>query len=151
MNLFWSLHLAQALSATTAKSSTIVVRKGQSPAGRLLNRLRWDALSFLSSTKMTTAELPVESKVGTIIDFGTIWKIAISRYEEITMVKIQSLAEAKDVDEILNDIHNREAKFKGYRHDGSKLDKFRTLVRKSLNPIEKVGNMVASASSTVRK
>lgn len=96
-------------------------------------------------------ESPVESKADATIEFGAIWKVAINRYEEITMVKIQSLAEANNVDEILNDIHERETKFKGYRHDGSKLEKFRTLVSKSLNPIEEVGDMVASAASTVRK
>ena len=102
-------------------------------------------------TKMATIEFPVELKADAAIEFGAIWKVAIDRYEEITMVKIQSLAGANNVDEILNHIHERETEFKGYRHDGSKLDKFRTLVSKSLNPIEKVGDMVASAASTVRK
>ncbi len=100
---------------------------------------------------MANVELPVESKADAIVDFSTIWKVAIDRYEEITMVKIQSLARANNVDEILNGIHERERKFKSYRHDGSKLDKFRTLVSNSLNPIKKVGDMVASAASTVRK
>ena len=100
---------------------------------------------------MSTVEMPIESEADSITDLGTIWKVAMDRYEEITMVKIQSLAGANNVDEILNDIHERETKFKGYRHDGSKLDKFRMLVSKSLNPIEKLSDMVASAASTVRK
>lgn len=100
---------------------------------------------------MATINLPAESKADATIEFGAIWKVAIDRYEEITMVKIQSLAGANNVDEILNDIHERKTKFEGYRHDGSKFDKFRTLVSKSLSPIEKVCNMVASAASTVRK
>jgi len=108
-------------------------------------------LSLLSFTTMATLQLPVESKADATIEFGAIWRVAIDRYEEITMVKIQSLAEANNVNEILNDIHERETKFKAYRHDGSKLDKFRTLVGRSLNPIEKLGDMVASAASTVRK
>ena len=100
---------------------------------------------------MSTVEMPIESEADSITDFSTIWKGAMDRYEEITMVKIQSLAGANNVDEILNDIHERETKFKGYRHDGSKLDKFRMLVSKSLNPVEKLSDMVASAASTVRK
>ena len=100
---------------------------------------------------MATVELPIKSEIDAPINFGAIWKVAIDRYEEITMVQMQSLAEANNVDEILNNIHERETKFKGYRHDGSKLERFRSLVRKSLSPIEKVGDMVASAASTVRK
>ena len=30
------------------------------------------------------------------------------------------------MDEILDEIHERETKFKGYRHDGSKSDRFRS-------------------------
>ncbi len=67
------------------------------------------------------------------------------------MVKIQSLVEVNNVNEILNDIHERETKFKVYRHDDSKLNKFRMLVSRSLNSIEKLGDMVASIASTIRK
>jgi len=101
--------------------------------------------------KMAILEPPVEAKADATIDVGAIWRVAMDRYEELTMVKIESLAGASNVDEILSDIHERGTKFKGYRHDGSKLDKFRTLVSKSLNPIDKVGNMVALAASTVRR
>ena len=101
--------------------------------------------------KMATLEQPVESEAGATIDIGVIWREAVSSYEKTTMVKIESLARASNVDEILNDVRERETKFKCYRHDGSKLDNFRTLVSKSLNPIDKVGNMVALAASTVRR
>ncbi len=67
------------------------------------------------------------------------------------MEKMETLAGASSVDVILDDIHEKETKFKRYRHDGSKLDKFRTLVSKSLDPIDKVGNLVASAASMVWK
>ena len=101
--------------------------------------------------EMATLEPPVESKADATIDIGVIWREAVDSYEKTTIVKIESLARATNVDEILNDIRERETKFKGYRHDGSKLDKFRTLISKSLNPIDKVGNMVALAASTVRR
>ncbi len=101
--------------------------------------------------KMSTLEPPVESEADATIDIGVIWGEAVVEFEKTTMVKIESLAGASNVDEILNDVRERETKFKGYRHDGSKLDKFRTLVSKSLNPIDKVGNMVALAASTVRR
>ena len=98
---------------------------------------------------MAAAGLPVVPTANPTTDIGAIWKVAIARHEEITMVKIQSLSEAKNVEDILNDIRERETKFKGFRHDGSKLDKFRTLVSKSLYPIEKVGNVIALAASNV--
>jgi len=127
------------------------VKKGRLPVGQILDYLRINTLSLLSSMKMAILEPPVEAKADATIDVGAIWRVAMDRYEELTMVKIESLAGASNVDEILSDIHERGTKFKGYRHDGSKLDKFRTLVSKSLNPIDKVGNMVALAASTVRR
>ncbi|TAQ84511.1 hypothetical protein B7494_g7175 [Chlorociboria aeruginascens] len=95
---------------------------------------------------MATAGLSIRPKADAITDIGAIWKAAIVRYEEITMVKIDSLAGANSVDGVLDEIHERETKFKGYRHDGSKLDKFRSLVRKSMGPIEKLSNIIAQAA-----
>ncbi|KAI4146689.1 MAG: hypothetical protein L6R39_003369 [Caloplaca ligustica] len=96
---------------------------------------------------MTTIGPPVESEADATADIGTIWQTAINRYEESARVKIESLAGASSVDVILDDIREQETKFKGYRHDGSRLAKFRTLVARSLGPIEKVGDIVASAAS----
>lgn len=149
--LFQSYTESRVLPATTAESITTAVGKGRLPVGQNLGYLHIKASSLLSSMKMANLEPPVESKAGATIDVGAIWKVAMDRYEEITTVKIESLTGASNVDEILKDIRERETKFKGFRHDGSKLDKFRTLVSKSLNPIDTVGNMVALAASTVRR
>ena len=100
---------------------------------------------------MATLIPPVDPKADATIDVGAIWRKAIDRYEKITMIKIESLTGVSNVDEILNDIQERETKFKVYRHDGSKFDKFRTLVSRSLNLVTKVGDIVTSATSTVRK
>lgn len=81
---------------------------------------------------------------------GEIWKEAVDQYERAAMVKLDSLDRANNVDEILTDMRDREKKFKDFRHDGSKLDKFRTLLGKSLKPIAVVGDVAAAASSTVR-
>ncbi|KAL8648633.1 MAG: hypothetical protein Q9210_004877 [Variospora velana] len=96
---------------------------------------------------MTVTRPPVEPETDAAADIAAIWQTAINRYEEITMEKMETLAGAGSVDVILDDIHEKETKFKRYRHDGSKLDKFRTLVSKSLDPVDKVGNLVASAAS----
>jgi hypothetical protein len=100
---------------------------------------------------MATVELPVDLvSVDATTDVGAIWKEAIDRYEEITKVKIESLTRASNVDEVLSETRKRKTLFQSYRHGETKLDKFRTLVSKSLSPIDKVGSMVASAASAVR-
>ncbi|PGH21367.1 hypothetical protein AJ80_03284 [Polytolypa hystricis UAMH7299] len=80
-------------------------------------------------------------------DVDALWKAAVDRYEQVTAVKIDHLSPAKCVDDILQEIHDRESRFKTRRHDGSKLDRFRTLVGRSLVPIEKVGDVLSQASS----
>ncbi|KAL9611964.1 MAG: hypothetical protein Q9167_003404 [Letrouitia subvulpina] len=96
---------------------------------------------------MATVKSSVGSKHNSIIDIDAIWREAIDRYEAITSIKIKLLAGASNVDDILNGIRERETAFKGFRHDGSKLDKFRTLVSKSLDTINKLGEMIASTAS----
>lgn len=105
---------------------------------------------FISTTEMTTAESPVTLEGGDAFDVGTIWKAAIDRYETATGTKFTSLASAHNVNDILNEIHERETKFKSSRHDGSKIDKFRTLVSKSLKPIDRMGDAVAQAQQKRR-
>ncbi len=100
---------------------------------------------------MAAAALSIRSRTAIPTDVGLMWKEAIDRYEKITLVKIELLAQANNVEEILTEIHEREMKFKSHRHDGSRLDKFRSIVSKSLYPIEKVGEIVASAALTVRQ
>src|SRR5436305_14173668 len=99
---------------------------------------------------MATVESSIRSETAVTNDVGTLWKAAIDRYEEITMIKMESLAGANNVDEILDEIRGRGTKFKGHRHDGSKSDKFGSLVSKSLGPIQTLSNIVASAALAVR-
>ncbi|KAL8949471.1 MAG: hypothetical protein Q9222_004419 [Ikaeria aurantiellina] len=79
-------------------------------------------------------------------DFEVIWKAAIQRYEEITAVKLQSIAKASKLDDVLEVVHERESKFKTFRHDGSRVDKFRGLLAKSLKPIEVLVHVSAGAA-----
>ncbi|PGH05438.1 hypothetical protein GX51_02962 [Blastomyces parvus] len=98
---------------------------------------------------MTTA-LPsagLDPNVNAATDIDAIWKAAIDRYENVTTTKITYLTSAKNVDDILNEIHDRESKFKSFRHDGSKTDRFRTLVSKSLRPVEQVSDILAQIGS----
>ena len=92
---------------------------------------------------------PAKPQVPGTTYIGEIWKDAVDQYEKTTTVKLDLLDRASNVDEILTDMREREKRFKDFRHDGSKLDKFRTLLSKSLKPIDVVGDLAASASSTV--
>jgi hypothetical protein len=47
-------------------------------------------------------------------------------------------------------LNDREKNFSSHRNDGSRLDKFRTLLSRSLTPIEMWGDIVTNATKTVR-
>lgn len=82
-------------------------------------------------------------------DVGEIWRAAIDRYEEITKLEMNSLQKANTVEDILSEIKKTDEAIKNIRHDGSKTDKFRILVNRSLKPIETVSEIVAQAGSNV--
>ncbi len=100
---------------------------------------------------MAAVELSIRTRSDATTDIGVIWKAAIVRYEEITKTKIESVAMANDMDGILNEIREKEEMFKSYRHNNSKLAKFRSLVIKTLDPIEKLSSLVAAATLSVRQ
>ena len=82
-------------------------------------------------------------------DVGALWQKAIERYEKTTHVKIETLPKVNKVDEILAEVHAKKLVFEGYRNDGSYVDRFRSLVTKSLQPVERLGEIVGSAVSSV--
>lgn len=102
-------------------------------------------------TKMSTDELSTISRTSAPTDVGIIWKAAIDQYEEITKEKIDLLNRVSNVKEILDEIDIRETNFKAFRHSGSRTDKFRAVVSKSLVHIERLSSIVSSAASSVRQ
>ena len=82
-------------------------------------------------------------------DVGSIWQTAIDQYEAITTIKLHSLARANSVEEILSEIREEDSTFKTFRHDGSRVDKFRSLVSRSLRPIQVLSEITAEAASSV--
>ena len=92
----------------------------------------------------------IQSVSGPSTDIGAIWDAAVLRYETTAGIKIQSLAGPASADNILINSKEREKQFTSRRHDGSRLDKFRTLVRKALGPIEMWGDIVTNATKTVK-
>ncbi|KAL9033006.1 MAG: hypothetical protein Q9180_006179 [Flavoplaca navasiana] len=81
-------------------------------------------------------------------DVGSIWQMAIDQYEAITTTKLHTLARANNVDEILSEIREEDTKFKTFRHDGSRADKFRSLVSRSLRPLEVLSQITGEAASS---
>lgn len=95
----------------------------------------------------TTASLRLDIQVAS--DIGILWKEAIKRYEADTAIPFQTLAGANNAEAIITEMKKKKMAFKDFRHDGSKLDKFRTLVKKSLERVEKLGDIVAAATKAV--
>jgi hypothetical protein len=97
---------------------------------------------------MATTELPTRSKA-VITNISTVWSVAIDRHEKATSVKLDSLAKVNNVDELLAELHLKERQVKDHRHNGSKLDNFRMLLKKSLKPVEQLCDVAASVASIV--
>ena len=98
---------------------------------------------------MAATGLSVSSSTAAVTDIAALWRGAIDRYEAVAGVKIECLTKANNIDEILSQIQGSMASFKAHRHDGSKLDRFRSLVSRSLEPIEQLSKIVATAASSV--
>ena len=97
---------------------------------------------------MATADLSIRPKPVTT-DVGAIWRVAMDCHEKATSVKIESLTKANNADEMLAELQRKGSELRDHRHDGSKLDKFRTLLSKSLKPVEQLCDIAASATSVV--
>lgn len=89
------------------------------------------------------------SAADSVTDIGAIWRTAINRYKDITQVDLGSIEAATSVEDVLSEIDTREEEFKRNRHDGSKTDRFRSLVSRSLKSIETVSEVVAQGASNV--
>lgn len=84
-----------------------------------------------------------------VTDVSAMWRTAIDEFERTTKTKFGSLTQIDSVDDILKDAKSRELKFKSYRHNESKLDRFRSLVGRSLIPIEQLSKIISSAVVSV--
>ncbi|KAI9040298.1 uncharacterized protein KD926_008388 [Aspergillus affinis] len=80
-------------------------------------------------------------------DVEEIWQTAICDYEAATGTSLDSLVRARTLEDVLREIKDKESKFEFKRHHGSKIDKFRTLVKKSLQPIEKLSEIAVHAGT----
>lgn len=107
-------------------------------------------MNELVNLKMTTApESKFRPPIETPTDVAAIWQAAVEDYESITGIQLQTFTAVKHIDGILVQVGLNETNFKVHRNGGSKLDKFRTLVQRSLGPIEMVGHVVAHATKAV--
>ncbi|EWG49990.1 hypothetical protein FVEG_09329 [Fusarium verticillioides 7600] len=83
-----------------------------------------------------------------VSDISLLWQGAIDRYKAITGKEVD-LERATNVQQVLGALEDKEEKFKWRRHDGSQIDKFRTLVKEALAPIQLIGDIVVNATKTV--
>lgn len=83
-------------------------------------------------------------------DIGALWEAALDRYEQITGFKVQLIEGSNNLDAVLAQVHDKSALFERRRHDGSKIDKFRSLVKESLGPVVVLGEVVVQATKLVR-
>lgn len=84
-----------------------------------------------------------------VTDVGAVWRAAVDRYMDITQVDLSLIGPVNNLEDVLGEINKREQLFKRARHDGSKTDKFRSLVSRSLKSIDKVSEVVAQGVSNV--
>lgn len=100
-------------------------------------------MATIATTDLTIGCSP---SVNLTPQLGDIWKNAISEYEKTTGEAIEALSTASTVDAVLEEIRQKGTKFQTFRHDGSKTDKFRSLVSQSLEPIVFLSGIVAHAT-----
>lgn len=80
---------------------------------------------------------------------SALWTAALARYETKTGVRLDSVREARSLEEVVSHIQENQARFEKRRHSGSKFDRFRDLVKRSLEPIEPLGRVVSHATKGV--
>lgn len=85
----------------------------------------------------------------TTADVKKLWETAIRRYEEVSGKTLESRPEAKTLDDVLSEIQTRKSRFESRRDSDSKIDRLRDLVKKCLQPVEKLSEIVAQACSSV--
>ncbi|KAH7216441.1 hypothetical protein BKA60DRAFT_65836 [Fusarium oxysporum] len=83
-----------------------------------------------------------------VSDISLLWQSAIDRYKAITGKEVD-LKRTTNVQQVLDTIEDKEENFKWRRHDGSKIDKFRTLVKEALAPIQLIGDIIVNATKTM--
>ena len=87
---------------------------------------------------------------GQTSDIGALWQAALDRYEQVTGFKVQLLEGSNNLDAVLAQVQEKSSLFESRRHDTSKADKFRSLVKESLGPVLVLGEVVVHATKLVR-
>ncbi|KAK5309727.1 hypothetical protein LTR70_010039 [Exophiala xenobiotica] len=80
-----------------------------------------------------------------VTDVSDLWKAAIEEFEKTTKTKFDSIPRVNNVDDILKEVKARASSFQKVRHDEYELDKFRSLLARSLTPVEQLSKVVSSA------
>ncbi|KAL8367153.1 hypothetical protein RB599_010243 [Gaeumannomyces hyphopodioides] len=96
----------------------------------------------MGGTQAPTGPVPADEA----IDTSKIWKAAIDQYEKIAGVRIATLNGVNTIEDILKEVRTSEKTFLRRRHNGSRSDRFRTLLSQSLDSIQRLLEVAAQAS-----
>lgn len=97
-----------------------------------------------------SSDASLQNSLAHFSDIGALWEAALDRYERVSGVRVQMLGGSNNLDAVLAQVHERSVSFEKYRHNNSKIDKFRSLVKESLEPILTLGEVVVNATKQVR-
>lgn len=86
------------------------------------------------------------AKQSTSTDLGRLWTQAISDYNARTGEDLSSMG-AQSLDGAMKSLDDGMEKFKGFRHDGSKTSKFRSVIGNSLGDMQKCIDGIAVIGS----
>ena len=78
------------------------------------------------------------------------WKQAVIHYEALTGNPICISSDTQSISALWDEVSKMEIEFRNYRHDGSKIARFRSSVAQSLDQILQLGDVVAQATKAVR-
>lgn len=86
------------------------------------------------------------AKQSTSTDLGRLWTQAISDYNARTGEDLSSMG-AQSLDGAMKSLDDGMERFKGFRHDGSKTSKFRSVIGNSLGDMQKCIDGIAAIGS----
>lgn len=112
---------------------------------------RWTNRAVMELATTTQIQSPFNFEVegcGTPSELAQIWEMAVARYNETSGFQLEEPA-TRNVDGILAMLHEKDELFKSYRHDGSKVDKFRSLLSSILTPVQMLSDVASKAVTAV--
>jgi hypothetical protein len=80
-----------------------------------------------------------------------LWTEAVQRFEAETRTSISTPGSITSLDELIASLADKHSSFKIRRHNGSRLERLRTLAARALEPIRAISDVLAQATKLVRE